>query len=83
VDAISKPVIMAPLSATMQDGYLERWLIGDGSPVTAGEAIAEIETDKAVVQLEATATGVLRILVAEGATVAVGAVLAQIEQAPG
>jgi pyruvate/2-oxoglutarate dehydrogenase complex dihydrolipoamide acyltransferase (E2) component len=82
VNAQSKPVVLAPLSSTMEDGYIERWLVSDGSPVRTGEAIAEVETDKATVQLEATASGFLHIIVDEGASVPVGTVLARIENEP-
>ena len=61
----------------MQEGTVVRWLKAEGAPVQNGEAIAEIETDKAVVEFESYAAGVLsKILVAEGTTVPVGQVIA-------
>ena len=61
----------------MQEGTLVRWLKAEGAPVRDGEAIAEIETDKAVVEFESCAAGVLsKILVTEGMTVPVGQVIA-------
>ncbi len=61
----------------MQEGTLVRWLKPEGATVQNGEAIAEIETDKAVVEFESYAAGVLsKILVSEGTTVPVGQVIA-------
>src|SRR5579884_3151722 len=59
-------------SMGMQDGTVVRWLKKEGDPVSAGEAIAEIEAAKVTGTLEAPVAGViLRILVLEGATVPV------------
>ena len=64
---------MPQMGYDMQEGTLVRWLKAEGSSVELGEAVAEIETDKAVVEFESTAAGVLRrILVQEGANVPVG-----------
>ena len=64
---------MPQMGYDMQEGTLVRWLKAEGAEVKLGDAIAEIETDKAVVEFEAAASGVLRkILVAEGLTVPVG-----------
>ena len=61
----------------MQEGTLVRWLKAEGATVQNGEAIAEIETDKAVVEFESDASGVLtKIVVSEGTTVPVGQVIA-------
>ena len=66
----------------MQEGTVVRWLMSEGSEVKAGEPIAEIETDKAVVEFESTAPGVLRrILVSEGTSVPVGQPIAVIAAA--
>jgi len=61
----------------MQEGTVVRWLKTEGSPVQMGEAVAEIETDKAVVEFESYGEGILlQILVAEGTTVPVGETIA-------
>ena len=61
----------------MHEGTLVRWLKAEGASVQNGEAIAEIETDKAVVEFESYASGVLsKILISEGTTVPVGQVIA-------
>lgn len=68
---------MPQMGYDMLEGTVVRWLMTEGSEVNIGDALAEIETDKAVVEFEATEPGLLRkILVAEGATVPVGQVIA-------
>ncbi len=58
---------MPALSPTMTEGGLARWLVKEGDRVSAGDVIAEIETDKATMDLEAVDDGVVaRILVPEG-----------------
>ncbi len=74
---------MEALSPTMEEGRVVKWHKRDGDPVKAGETLAEVETDKAVMDLVARADGVLRqVAAAEGQTVAVGSVVAVIA-APG
>lgn len=64
---------MPQMGYDMQEGTVVRWLKAEGSNVELGEPVAEIETDKAVVEFESYASGVLRtILVEEGTTVPVG-----------
>ena len=61
----------------MKEGTVVRWLMAEGAEVKTGDAVAEIETDKAVVEFESTAPGVLRkILVPEGTSVPVGQTIA-------
>jgi pyruvate dehydrogenase E2 component (dihydrolipoamide acetyltransferase) len=63
----------------MEEGVVVKWLKREGDRVVSGEALAEIETDKAVLELEATASGVLqRILALEESKVTVGQPLALI-----
>ena len=76
-------VTMPKMSDTMEEGTIVRWLKHPGDQVTEGEPIAEVETDKANVEMEAFNSGVLgQILVPEGQTVPVGEPIATIE-APG
>ena len=66
----------------MQEGTIVRWLKDEGTSVQMGEAIAEIETDKAIVEFESYADGTLRmILVEEGSTVPVGQTIAVVGEA--
>lgn len=65
--APSVQVCMPALSPTMEEGNIVKWLKKEGEPVTAGDALCEIETDKAVVTLESSDDGVLaKIMVQEG-----------------
>src|SRR5213596_2573308 len=76
-------VYMEALSPTMEEGRVVKWHKKEGDPVKTGETLAEVETDKAVMDLVARADGVLRqVAAAEGQTVAVGSVVAVIA-APG
>ncbi|HYZ34641.1 MAG TPA: biotin/lipoyl-containing protein, partial [Crenalkalicoccus sp.] len=60
-------VLMPALSPTMTEGKLARWLKREGDEVRAGDVIAEIETDKATMEVEAVDEGKLtRILIPEG-----------------
>src|ERR1700742_2681946 len=60
-------ILMPALSPTMTEGKLAKWVKGVGDEVRAGDVIAEIETDKATMEVEAVDEGVLgRILVEEG-----------------
>jgi pyruvate dehydrogenase E2 component (dihydrolipoamide acetyltransferase) len=62
-------ILMPALSPTMTEGTLARWLKKEGETVKSGDVIAEIETDKATMEVEAVDEGVLgRILVADGTT---------------
>src|SRR5271170_3679139 len=61
-------VLMPALSPTMTEGKIARWLKQPGDKVKAGDVLAEIETDKATMEMEAVDEGTLgRILVPEGA----------------
>jgi len=67
---------MPKLTDTMEEGVLLAWKKREGDLVQAGEALAEIETDKAIMDLEAFASGILRkILVQDGATVMSGTLI--------
>ena len=75
-------VVMPKLTDTMEEGVLLAWKKHEGDRVQAGEVIAEIETDKAVMDLEAFAPGVLRkVLVQDGDTVQSGKLIAVIAEA--
>ena len=61
-------ILMPALSPTMEEGKLSKWLIKEGDKVSAGDIIAEIETDKATMEFEAVDDGIVtKILVVEGA----------------
>ncbi len=75
---MSVDILMPALSPTMEEGTLAKWLKAEGDVIGAGDIIAEIETDKATMEVEAVDEGVLaKILVAEGTEgVAVNTVIA-------
>jgi pyruvate dehydrogenase E2 component (dihydrolipoamide acetyltransferase) len=60
-------ILMPALSPTMEEGTLAKWLVREGDRVKSGQILAEIETDKATMELEAIDEGIIgRLLVAEG-----------------
>src|SRR4051812_22777386 len=68
---------MPRLSDTMERGTIARWLVAEGDPVHEGDVLAEIETDKATMELNAYSDGVLlRILVQDGEAAELGAPIA-------
>src|SRR5215472_16734307 len=70
-------VVMPALGMAQETGRLVRWLKREGERVTKGEPLMEVETDKAVVEVESPGAGVLSGVKAhEGEEVAVGAVIA-------
>jgi len=61
------PILMPALSPTMEEGKLAKWLVKEGDSVAPGDVVAEIETDKATMEVEAVEEGTLgKILVDEG-----------------
>src|SRR5260370_31677092 len=78
-DAVATNVYMEALSPTMEEGRIVKWHKYAGDAVKTGETLAEVETDKAVMELVARADGVLgQIGAQEGQTVPVGSVVAVI-----
>ncbi len=70
-------VIMPKLSPTMEEGQLSRWLKKEGDQVSMGEPLAEIDTDKATMEMQALTSGVLRkILIQEGESAPLGQMIA-------
>ena len=66
-------ILMPQMGYDMREGRLVRWLKVEGDSISRGEEIAEIETDKAVIPMPSTASGVLRKIIAEeGSTIPVG-----------
>ena len=61
------PLLMPALSPTMEEGTLAKWLVKEGDTVSSGDIVAEIETDKATMEVEAVDEGTIgKILVSEG-----------------
>src|SRR5215217_5685906 len=75
---------MPRLSDTMTEGTIARWVKQQGEEVARGDILAEIETDKATMELEAYESGVIeQVLVQEGQTVAIGQPIARIGSGDG
>src|SRR5215475_13694432 len=70
-------VIMPKLSPTMEEGQLSRWLKKEGDKVSMGEPLAEIDTYKATMEMQALANGILlKILIGEGESAPLGQLIA-------
>ena len=75
-------VVMPKLSPTMEEGQIARWMKKEGDTVSVGEPLFEVDTDKATMEAQALATGVLRkIIIGEGATAPLGDIVAIIGDA--
>jgi 2-oxoglutarate dehydrogenase E2 component (dihydrolipoamide succinyltransferase) len=72
-------ILVPGVGESITEGILSRWLKPDGSPIKAGEPLFELETDKASNVVPSPSAGVLKINVAEGATVAIGATVGTID----
>ncbi|MBK62218.1 MAG: pyruvate dehydrogenase complex dihydrolipoamide acetyltransferase, partial [Altererythrobacter sp.] len=72
------PIKMPALSPTMEEGTLAKWLVKPGDTVSAGDIMAEIETDKATMEFEAVDEGTIASIAVEAGTegVKVGTVIA-------
>jgi pyruvate dehydrogenase E2 component (dihydrolipoamide acetyltransferase) len=78
--AITK-VVLAKLSPTMEEGTIVKWSKNEGDPVKVGDVLAEIETDKANMEMEALGAGILRkVLVPAGGKAPVGALIGVIAE---
>jgi len=65
---VSVDILMPALSPTMEEGTLAKWLVKEGDTVKAGDVIAEIETDKATMEVEAVDEGVIEAIIVPGGT---------------
>jgi pyruvate dehydrogenase E2 component (dihydrolipoamide acetyltransferase) len=75
-------VVMPSMGADMTEGAIARWIKTEGDEIFRGDILAEVETDKAVVEMEAYGNGILRqVIIGEGVTVPVGQVIAIIADA--
>lgn len=73
-------VLMPKIGFSMNEGVVAEWLVADGGQVTEGQPLFSLESDKSTNEVEAPASGTLKILVAAGGDpVEVGTVLAMIE----
>jgi 2-oxoglutarate dehydrogenase E2 component (dihydrolipoamide succinyltransferase) len=76
---MARPVRIPPFGETSDELRIAGWLRSEGDEVALGEALFEVETDKATLEVEATSAGILlRIVHGTGAEVAVGTVIGSI-----
>jgi pyruvate/2-oxoglutarate dehydrogenase complex dihydrolipoamide acyltransferase (E2) component len=71
-------VLLPKLGFSMEEGSVAEWHAGDGSTVTEGQPLYSLESEKSVTEIEAPATGVLKIMVPTGQVLKVGTVLGEI-----
>lgn len=75
-------ILLPALSPTMSEGRITKWLKNEGDKVSSGDAIAEVETDKSNLEIEATDSGVLlKIVVAGGSTAPIGGIIGYLGKA--
>ncbi len=73
-------ILLPKIGFSMNEGVLTRWLVDDGAAVTQGQPLYELESDKSLQEVEAPASGRLKIIVAAtGETYPVGTVLGEIQ----
>ena len=72
-------ILLPKLGFTMNEGEVTEWLVEDGQPVSEGEPLFTLEADKSANEVEAPASGTLRILQPAGEIYEVGTVLGVIE----
>lgn len=72
-------ILLPKIGFSMNEGELTEWLAADGDQVTEGQPLFLLEADKSANEVEAPATGILKILAEPGATYTVGTVLGTIE----
>ncbi|MFL5353815.1 biotin/lipoyl-containing protein, partial [Archangium sp.] len=74
---MATPIQMPALSPTMKEGKIVKWLKKEGDKVAAGDVVAEVETDKATMEMESSEGGTLaHVLVKEGEKIKVGGAIA-------
>jgi pyruvate/2-oxoglutarate dehydrogenase complex dihydrolipoamide acyltransferase (E2) component len=76
---VAVPINVPKLGVSMTEGTIVEWLVADGDSVTEGQPIYVIETDKVENEVEATASGTVRITGEEGETYSVGQAIGEIE----
>lgn len=76
---MSTEILLPKIGFSMNEGQVAEWLYGDGEEVTEGEPLYLLEADKSTNEVEAPASGKLRIVAIEGETYDVGTVLGYID----
>lgn len=74
-----EPIVMPSLGQTTSEAFIEKWLVAEGAAVELGQPLLTVETDKAQLDVECVAEGVLlKIVVPEGQTVEAGTIIAYV-----
>jgi pyruvate/2-oxoglutarate dehydrogenase complex dihydrolipoamide acyltransferase (E2) component len=76
---MSTQVLFPKIGFSMEEGTLSEWLLTDGAEVKQGQPLYSLECDKSIQEIEAPASGKLKIIASPGETYKVGDVLAEIE----
>jgi pyruvate/2-oxoglutarate dehydrogenase complex dihydrolipoamide acyltransferase (E2) component len=76
---MSTEILLPKLGFTMTEGKITEWLVGDGATVQEGQPLYAVEADKATQEIEAPASGVLKIVVGAGEEVEVGVLIGTID----
>lgn len=75
---MSTKILFPKIGFAMEEGTLTEWLVADGAEIAEGDPLYMLESDKSVLEIEAPATGRLKISAKAGETYQVGAVLGEI-----
>lgn len=75
---MSTQIILPKLGFSMNEGTLAEWHVADGQTVSQGQLLYSLESDKSVQEIEAPASGKLKVIKAAGEAYAVGTVLGEI-----
>jgi pyruvate/2-oxoglutarate dehydrogenase complex dihydrolipoamide acyltransferase (E2) component len=76
---LATEILLPKIGFSMTEGMLVEWLAQDGTPVVEGQALFALESEKSTQEVEAPASGTLRILKATGEVYPVGTVIGEIE----
>jgi pyruvate/2-oxoglutarate dehydrogenase complex dihydrolipoamide acyltransferase (E2) component len=71
-------VLLPKIGFSVNEGVLSQWLVADGAEIKAGQPLYALESEKSVQEIEAPASGTLKIIAQTGETYQVGTVLAEI-----
>jgi pyruvate/2-oxoglutarate dehydrogenase complex dihydrolipoamide acyltransferase (E2) component len=76
---MSTEILLPKIGFSMNEGQIQEWLVADGGEVESGQPLFTVESDKSVNEIEAPASGKLRIVVQPETTVEVGTLLGYID----
>ena len=76
---MSTDILLPKIGFSMNEGTVQTWMVEDGGQAVEGQPLYELESDKSVTEVEAPASGTLRIKVPTGETREVGTILGTIE----